>query len=304
MPIEVQRPQTEPWRKPTNGQNTRTLNLLEEGKARSSCWRRRSEIDSDELCVDGNFATHDPPSTTESMNLIKKTQTSCTIAVVESNDPLEDETEPSASLSQISRRAILLNGTHHGGLWRTLHPLPHREQIAHVHCAQLAIVTALVSSIRADGLPRRKCADVDGAALAQARRREQRFHLELVGHGRARLVVLAAEVGGRWSVEVRAFVSRLCRVSEFLSPCASKKNCQASQGSFSLLAPPPPPNASRRVRKRKFFEGVPKVLRTRFASVSQDVSQGVGLAGVSHAFRKGSPKGLAMSLANVSQESR
>ena len=77
--------------------------------------------------------------------------------------------------------------------------------------AQLAIDTTLVSPIRADGLPRRQCADVDGAALAQARRRKQRTYPELDGHGRARLVVLAAEVGGRWSEEARAFVSQLAR---------------------------------------------------------------------------------------------
>ena len=77
--------------------------------------------------------------------------------------------------------------------------------------AQLAIDTTLVSPIRADGLPRRQCADVDGAALAQARRRKQRTYPELDGHGRARLVVLAAKVGGRWSEEARAFVSQLAK---------------------------------------------------------------------------------------------
>ena len=71
--------------------------------------------------------------------------------------------------------------------------------------ARLAIDTTLVSPIRADGLPRRQCADVDRAALAQARRRKQRTYPELDGHGRARLVVLAAEVGGRWSEEACAF---------------------------------------------------------------------------------------------------
>ena len=46
-------------------------------------------------------------------------------------------------------------------------------------------------------LPRRQCADMDGAA---PRRCKQRTHPELDGHGRARLVVLA-EVGGPWSEE-------------------------------------------------------------------------------------------------------
>ena len=71
--------------------------------------------------------------------------------------------------------------------------------------AQLAIDTTLVSPVRADGLPRRQCAHVDGAALAQARRVKQRTYPAL---GRARLVVLAAGIGGRWSEEARAFVSQ------------------------------------------------------------------------------------------------
>ena len=42
----------------------------------------------------------------------------------------------------------------------------------------------------------------DGAALRAARRRKERVYPELSGaHGRARLVVLAGEVGGRWSSE-------------------------------------------------------------------------------------------------------
>ena len=78
--------------------------------------------------------------------------------------------------------------------------------------AQLAIDTTLVSSVQADGRPRPQCARVDGAALSEARRRKQRTYPELSGtQGRARLVVLAAEVGGRWSDEARAFVSQLAK---------------------------------------------------------------------------------------------
>ena len=78
--------------------------------------------------------------------------------------------------------------------------------------AQLAIDTTLVASVRADGLPSRRCAIEDGAALLQARRWKQRCYPELSGaHGRARLVVLAADVGGRWSEEARAFVSQLAK---------------------------------------------------------------------------------------------
>ena len=77
--------------------------------------------------------------------------------------------------------------------------------------AQLALDTTLVSAVRSDGLPR-GCAGRDGAALVQARRLKRRTYPELCGdHGRARLVVLAAEVGGRWSEETRALVRQLAK---------------------------------------------------------------------------------------------
>ena len=78
--------------------------------------------------------------------------------------------------------------------------------------AQLAIDTTLVSLVQADGRPRPQCARVDGAALSEARRRKQRTYPELSGtQGCTRLVVLAAEVGGRWSDEAHAFVSQLAK---------------------------------------------------------------------------------------------
>ena len=62
--------------------------------------------------------------------------------------------------------------------------------------AQLAIDTTLVPSIRADGTARRHAAHRDGVALEEARRTKERKYPELVGNGgRARLVVVAAEVG-------------------------------------------------------------------------------------------------------------
>ena len=58
-------------------------------------------------------------------------------------------------------------------------------------------------------------ADLDGAALHQARRRKATTHPELAHPrgGRARLVVLGCEVGRRWSEEARYFVSQLARRS-------------------------------------------------------------------------------------------
>ena len=51
---------------------------------------------------------------------------------------------------------------------------------------------------------------VDGVASREARRRKERVHPELTGvGGRARLVVIAGEVGGRWSSETAHFLSSL-----------------------------------------------------------------------------------------------
>ena len=78
--------------------------------------------------------------------------------------------------------------------------------------AQLAIDMTLVSALRSDGSVRRHAADFDGVALEAACRRRARTYPELVGpHCRARLVVLAVEVGGRWSDETRSFLSQLAR---------------------------------------------------------------------------------------------
>ena len=52
--------------------------------------------------------------------------------------------------------------------------------------AQLAIDTTLVSPLRGDGQPYRRCVDVDGAALDEARRRKERTYTELCEcHSRA-----------------------------------------------------------------------------------------------------------------------
>ena len=81
--------------------------------------------------------------------------------------------------------------------------------------AQLAINTTLVSPLRCDGSARPRAADHDGAALEDARRRKERTYPELTGDGgRARLVVLAAEVGGRWSIETARFLVSLAKKVE------------------------------------------------------------------------------------------
>ena len=67
---------------------------------------------------------------------------------------------------------------------------------------QLVVDTTLVSPLRRDGSLSPNTAVRDGAALHAARRRKERTYPELVGlRARARLVVWAGEVGGRWSGE-------------------------------------------------------------------------------------------------------
>ena len=66
--------------------------------------------------------------------------------------------------------------------------------------------------LRADGKPHRRCAEGVGAALAAARRRKERIYPVLVSDSqRAKLVVLAGEIGGRFSEETHTFVRLLAR---------------------------------------------------------------------------------------------
>ena len=58
--------------------------------------------------------------------------------------------------------------------------------------------------------PSRGAANRDGAAIQAAHRRKERTYPQLVGEGgRARLVTLAGEVGGRWSIETANFLRAL-----------------------------------------------------------------------------------------------
>ena len=76
--------------------------------------------------------------------------------------------------------------------------------------AQLAIDTTMVSPFHSDGTARRGAAQRKGVALTAARENKERTYLELAGEGgRAKLVVWATEVGGRWSAETVQFVSEL-----------------------------------------------------------------------------------------------
>ena len=104
-------------------------------------------------------------------------------------------------------------------------PLQHARRLEVVadglplYGAQIAVETALVFLLRRNGTPHSRCAWENGAALRQARRRKERVYPELSGaHGRARLVVLANEVGGRWSLETQAFLRQLARAKSREEP--------------------------------------------------------------------------------------
>ena len=76
--------------------------------------------------------------------------------------------------------------------------------------AQLAVDTTPVSPIKADGTARRHAARRNGFALEAARKAKERKYSELAGRGgRARLVVVGAEVGGRFSSETSQFLRGL-----------------------------------------------------------------------------------------------
>ena len=76
--------------------------------------------------------------------------------------------------------------------------------------AQLAIDTTMVSPLHRNGVALRRASSRPGVALKLARRRKELTYPKLAGDGgRARLVVLAAQVGGRWSAETAQFLSEL-----------------------------------------------------------------------------------------------
>ena len=77
--------------------------------------------------------------------------------------------------------------------------------------SQLAIDTTLVPPLTSQAEPRRHQQTTAGAALRIARRAKERTYPELVGGGRARLVVVAIELGGRWSTEAATLLRLLSR---------------------------------------------------------------------------------------------
>ena len=78
---------------------------------------------------------------------------------------------------------------------------------------------AIVSPLHRDGTARRRAADHNGVALEHARRKKAATFPELTRDvGRARLVVLAAEVGGRFSTETAVFLNALAKAKSQSAP--------------------------------------------------------------------------------------
>ena len=93
--------------------------------------------------------------------------------------------------------------------------------------AQLAVDSTLVSRLRGDGSPHRGAAERDGVALVAARRRKERTYPELIApRSRARLVVLAMEVGGEWSPEALTFVRLLAKAKARHEPNLMRKRVE------------------------------------------------------------------------------
>ena len=99
--------------------------------------------------------------------------------------------------------------------------------------AHLAIDTTVVSGLRVDGTAGRRAATHDGVATVEARRRKCRTDPEFAGlHGRARLVVLAVEVGSRWSHERRVFTEAKARDETELMRRRAEQSWRSRWGSF------------------------------------------------------------------------
>ena len=93
--------------------------------------------------------------------------------------------------------------------------------------AQLAVDTTIVSALHCDGTPHRGAANVDGVRLVAARRRKERTYPELVApRSHCRLVVLANEVGGRWSTEALVFSRLLVRAKARSEPLLMRMRAQ------------------------------------------------------------------------------
>ena len=99
--------------------------------------------------------------------------------------------------------------------------------VSHSSAVQLAVDTTLVSAVRGDGQPQQGASNRDGVVLTRARRKKETTYPELVRPGsRAKLVVLALEVGGRWSKEARTFVQLLAQARARSEPFLTRRRME------------------------------------------------------------------------------
>ena len=120
-------------------------------------------------------------------------------ARVQENIFFRDLNLPGVSVADGRRLEVVANGL----------PLFHGEQ--------LAVDTSLVSPLTRNGTAR------SDDALLTARGRKETTYPELLTGGRCRLVVLALEVGGRWSQEAATFVWDLAAARSRSAPSALRR---------------------------------------------------------------------------------
>ena len=97
---------------------------------------------------------------------------------------------------------------------------PFCDRINFIACT--GVYVTLVCPIQRDGCPRPGADMEPGLALAQAEERKSRTYPEFGQQGRCKLVVLALEVGGRWSTATQTFLRALARGRALASPSHSR----------------------------------------------------------------------------------
>ena len=90
----------------------------------------------------------------------------------------------------------------------------------------LACDVTLVSPLTTAGEAKPRAAVEDGVAIKEAEAYKKRKYPELVHSTRCRLVVLAGEVGGRWSAETVRFIEELAKHRSQNAPPRLRKSTQ------------------------------------------------------------------------------
>ena len=88
----------------------------------------------------------------------------------------------------------------------------------------LACDVTLVSPLTTAGEAKPRAAVEDGVAIKDAEKRKRQRYPELLHSTRCRLVVLAGEVGGRWSAETVRFIEELAKHRSQKAPARLRKS--------------------------------------------------------------------------------